>query len=182
MSAEMFGRAQNVMKSLQSSEDFEHIGRNSRGIRVQTESLLSGITNFAAQSPDLTRPIILVAELLQTVSADFGTYVRVKGGPTWIDINVRGLAGSMDENSTPDEIRMFAMRRSGVHIDVYEDGRSNVTTDTACLKTTDGRRAQDVINEEINKLSQEQKARLAAGLVDVVTREIALSGEFLDLQ
>lgn len=105
MSAEMFGRAQNIMRGLQSNEQLEHVGMESRGIRVQTDSLVRGIAGIAYASPDLTEPVSWLGGLIQKVSEDYGTYVRVKSGGRGVFINVRGLTGPLDDQSSMAEFK-----------------------------------------------------------------------------
>lgn len=180
MSVEMFGRAQNMMRSLQTSEQFEHVGMESRGIRVQTDSLVQGISGIAHVSPDLTEPVSWLGGLIQKVSEDYGTYVRVKGGHRGVFINVRGLTGHIGEQTPIDQLMEGIQRRSGFHVDINSDGTTRVSAETTFLEV-DGRELRDVINDQIRALTDGQREKLAHGLFEVVNAEIAQSGEFVDL-
>lgn len=182
MSAEIFKQAQGIMRNLQSSQDFEHGGIESRGIRIQTASFLENMAGLAIESPDLGEVVLSMATLVAAASTEYGTYVRIKGGVEEIDINIRGLAGRENEPKTTLELRMIGIRRSGVHIYVYPDGESMIFAEgSEFLKIGSGQSYVEKVNQEIERLNKEQKGRLASSVVGIVTREVAQSGEFLGL-
>lgn len=180
MAIEAFNRAQQVFRKLQSCEDFEHVGQNSRGIRIQTGSLVKGIAMLAVTRPQYAQPLILIGALIELVSEDYGTYVRVKGGPSWIGIDIRGLVGPMNEDTTLEQLSKIVMRRSGVNIDVYSDGRSGIGVHSDFLEI-DGRSVASIINSGLKILPERERDELTHEFVNVVAQEVAQSGEFLDL-
>ncbi len=178
MSIERFNRAKSVMTKLQSCDDFEHFGRNSRGIKIQTESLVEGIARLAVEYPQA--PLILMGSLIRMVSIPYGTYVRVKGGNEWIGLDVRGDTGPVHENMSLGEISEAFLRRSGVNVDFFSDGRSGIYAHSDFLEIG-SRSIADVINVGLKRLPDDKRVELAGKFVDIVAQEIAISGEFLDL-
>lgn len=183
MSIEAFDRARQIFTRLNSSEDFCHGGEDSKGIRVQADSLLKGIAGLAiTYPPDVKLPLILMGRLIKTVSKDYGAYVRIIDGSDNINVNVRGYHGSKSpELMTREELTASWMRRSGVEIVVNSNGKSGIYADTAYLVTPDGRAVEDVINSHLDRLTREQREELADNFINIVAREVAISGEFLDL-
>lgn len=181
MSVESFRQAQGVMRDLQSSEHFEHFGVESRGIRIQTESFLRGIAGISAANPDLIEPVTWIGALVQKVSEEYGTYVRVKGGDNALSVHMRGMSGPLSDDMSFEALGGVMLRRSGVEVDIYADGSNRIAANSTYLNLADGRKIADVINGEIKQLTDEQKERLAVGLITVVTQEVAQSGEFTDL-
>lgn len=180
MAIETFERAQQSFKRLQSCADFEHFGNDSRGIRIQTDSLLKGIAVLSIERPNLQHPLILMSALIATVSEDYGTYVAVKGSQNWIGFDIRGVTGSFDGRSTIEELRKVGLRRSGVNVDVTSNGRSSISAHSDFLEA-EGQRVADVINLSLERLAETEREELAHQFVNIVTLEIAQSGEFLDL-
>ena len=181
MTLEAFERAQQVFNKLQSSDDFMHAGLDSRGIRIQTDSLIEGIARLSlASTEDLKPPITLMGALIKIASEDHGTYVRVKGGPSWVGIEIRGLVGPMDEDISLEELQRVIMRRSGIYIDVHLDRSSIIGAHSEFLEI-DGRGLADIINKSLGELSPKQRDELANQFVNIMADEVAQSGEFLDL-
>ncbi len=181
MSIESFNRAHQILTSLQSCEDFEHFKQDSRGIRIQTDSLVEGIARLAAINPsDVQAPLILMGALIKVVSEDYGIYVRVKGDSNGINIHLRGLTGPMDESSTREELMLVTMRRSGVLLDVAPSGISRIYTRSAFIKTEDdSTEVSNAINELLKRLPEQRRSELADILIELVAKEVAISGEFL---
>lgn len=180
MSIEAFQQAQKVMRALQSNEYFEHFGMDSRGIRVQTRPLIYGIASISAANPDLQEPITLIGALIQAVSEDYGTYIRVKGASA-PSVHIRRAVGPLSDEMSLGDLAKVALRRSGVEVNFAPDGNSRIWANSAYLETASGQTIAEVINEGILKLTEEQRDRLAGRLIAVVTQEVAQSGEFVDL-
>lgn len=180
MAIESFERAYKILGKLQTSEDFEHFGQGSRGIRVQTDSLILGIVELTLVYPDAEEALTLIGALITKVSQDYGSYIRVKGGPRYISVDVRGLTGPVNENMDSIELDAAIMRRSGVEITTDFEGKSWIRGHSDFLKIED-QEAGVVINKELGKFSEEKRAKLADSFLNVVAREVAQSGEFLDL-
>lgn len=180
MSIESLGQAQRIMKALQSDKLFEHVGMDSRGIRVQTKSLIRGIATFSVLNPDLEAPTILIAGLISAASEDYGTFVGIKGTAA-LFICIRGLEGPLSDDMSSEDLSRVILRRSGVGIYLNMDGKSQIWANSIYLTTKSGQETADAINQELKKLTEVQKERLTTGLVEVLTQEVSQSGEFFNL-
>lgn len=180
MAIEAFERAYHMLGKLQSSEDFEHFGQGSRGIRIQTESLVVGIAEMITRFPEAHEPLTLMGALIKLASEDYGTYVRVKGGTRFISVDVRGHTGPVREDMSYEELTGAIMRRSGVNIDTDFEGKSSIYAHTDYLQIGD-QKVGVVINKSLDRLPEKRRAALADAFLNVVARDVAQSGEFLDL-
>ncbi|MDO8657790.1 MAG: hypothetical protein Q7K55_03555 [Candidatus Levybacteria bacterium] len=180
MAIEAFERAYHMLGKLQTSEDFEHFGQESRGIRIQTESLVVGIAEMITHFPEAREPLTLMAALIELASEDYGTYIRVKGGSRYISVDVRGHTGHVREDMSFEELSGAIMRRSGVNIGTDFKGKSSIGAHSDYLQIDD-QEVGSVINKSLEMLPEQRRAALADAFLNVVVGEVAQSGEFLNL-
>lgn len=178
-------RVYNALRAMQAEEYTRHGGPESRSIGVNTESLLAKFIELSAgdESEAVREVLGYFIALIHTVSADYGTLIRLKGGETHVGIAIRGRTGPMTEDTSMDELELMAMRRSSVEIGVNNGEKpDNLFLDTYGLELkSPGLPFDDVVNPLIKSLPEADKARLISGLVGVVTQEIGLAGEFPEL-
>lgn len=182
MSIEAYQQARRVVDRLKSSPDFEHAGPNSRGIRVQTDSLLMKMAllgqTLSSQSRDVIREML---KLVIVVSRDFGTYIKAKEGPDRITLEVQGVTGPVNENSTREELLLVEQRRSGIDLMIKPEGEIYVSANTFGLAYSNDETLERAIKIRLARLTDQQRHELGEGLINVIRQEVAESGEFLDL-
>lgn len=180
-----YQKAERVMHNLQSSRDFEHFRENSRGIRIQTDSFLEEMAEFAKESgfDRLSDPI----NTLIRSASDKGTYVRIvktegNSGVGSIDIDIRGHISDDELKRGPlsaFQLEDLVRRRSGLEIVLFADGRRFIH---AHSDSSGGDELAGFINDSIaRRLLEDKQKQLIDGIVDIVSKQVAQSGEFLDI-
>ncbi|QQG44258.1 MAG: hypothetical protein HYW86_05395 [Candidatus Roizmanbacteria bacterium] len=183
MSKEDFTAARHVLTALQSDEMFTHANEDSRGIRVNADSLVFKIADLATQapSPEMADAISWMGTLVYSVSQDYGTYVRVKGGNKSVSIDLRGHTGPLPDDPSFEELTKIMQRASGIYISCSEDEKNHISAHASFLELNTGEDLGQYVNGKLKRLSDQQRQEVATKFIGVIKSEVAESGEFLDL-
>lgn len=119
--------------------------------------------------------------LVTAVSRDFGTYIKAKDGSDSLWLEVQGIPGPIDENSTFQELLLADRRRSGIDIAIKPEGEIDVSANTFGLAYSNDETIEEVIKRKLSRLTDQQRHELGEGLINVIRQEVAESGEFLGL-
>jgi hypothetical protein len=179
----IFNDAKKLFDLIKTDPEFDHAGPDSRGIVVSTPNILDQFSKLAVTHPDM-KPVIADMGRLLTEACDIGTYIRIKGGDRFVDIDIAGCENlPVGRDPTYFELDQIVKRRSGIKIMAFLKDQQfivNIFTNSYGINHEDGREIEDVINPVLFNLRDPQRLTLAQGILSILSENIIQSGEFPD--
>lgn len=157
--------AEHLFGKLQSDDQFEHVGRDSRSIALPTDLVTEKLQMLARDTihPNAQAFLYYAVHMLQAIG-DNGVLVRIKNA---YDIELRGVVGELPENPSFDEINMVLFHfDNSIEIDLHGE--------TPLLRIrayTQDENTEEEVNGVIEQIPEQARIALIQGILSAVEEQ-----------